>query len=43
VHDDAWRAAARTAGLVRAAELTWDRSASEIHALLAGLAGRGAA
>ncbi len=39
VHDEQWRAGARAAGLARAAELTWDRSAREIHALLLALSG----
>ncbi len=38
VGDGDWRAAARRAGLARAAELTWDRSARAIHALLVALA-----
>jgi glycosyltransferase involved in cell wall biosynthesis len=40
VHDDDWRASARAAGLARAAELSWDRTARQIHALLARLAHR---
>ncbi len=38
VGDATWRAAARRAGLARAAELTWDRSARAIHGLLVALA-----